>query len=71
MSQTPSMHEQLTQREKISPFGESEHRVWLFTGKAGDRLPHLFCGKPAPITEDEKLRRVSACEAICADLQDR
>ena len=58
-----------TQREKFSPFGESEHRVWLVTGKAGDRLPHLFCGKPAPLAEDEMLHRVSACEAICAALQ--
>jgi len=55
---------------KISPFGESKHRVWLVTGKAGDRLPHLFCGKPAPLADDKMLRRVSACEAVCAALQD-
>ena len=60
----------LTQREKVSPFGESEHRVWLVTVRAGDRFPHLFCGKPAPLAENEKLRRVSACEAICAALRD-
>ena len=60
----------LTQREKVSPFGESKHRVWLVTGKAGDCLPHLFCGKPAPLAEDETLRRVSACEAICTALTD-
>ena len=61
----------LTQREKVSPFGESKHRVWLVTGKAGDRLPHLFCGKPAPLAENETLPSVPACEAVCAALQDR
>ena len=60
----------LMQREKSLLYGESKHRVWLVTGKAGDRLPHLICGKPAPLTEVETLRRVSACEAICAALQD-
>ena len=57
-------------REKKSLLcGESKHRVWLVTGKAGDCLPHLFCGKPAPFAENEMLRRVSACEAICAALR--
>ena len=60
----------LTQREKVSPFGESKHRVWLVTGKAGDCLPHLFCGKPAPLAENETLRRVSAYKAVCAALRE-
>ena len=60
----------LMQREKISPFGESEHRVCLVTGRAGDRLSHLFAGNPAPLAESKRLRRVSACEAVCATLSD-
>ena len=37
---------------------------------AGDRLPHRFCGKPAPLAEDEMFRRVSACKAVCAALRE-
>ena len=37
------------QRNKFSPFGERKHRVWLVTGKAGDRLPRLFAGNPHPL----------------------
>ena len=59
-----------TERKISLLYGESKHRVWLVTGKAGDRLPHLFCGKPAPLAENEMLHRVTACEALCAALQD-
>jgi len=57
------------EREKSLLFGESEHRVWLVTGRAADCLPHLFYGKPAPLAEDKMLHRVSVYEAVCAGLR--
>ena len=60
----------LTQREKISPL-RREQASRLAGHRQSRRLPSAsLCGKPAPLVENETLRRVSACKAVCAALRE-
>jgi len=60
----------VTQREKISPL-QREQASRLAGHRQSRRLPSAsLCRKPAPLVENETLRRVSACKAVCAALRE-